>query len=297
MLSNWLVKTMIRIQVSRAYKGGFNLNGWRAFMKSLGMLARIPNNISVETVDFDGVGAMHFWPKDPMDGCAAVYLHGGLYVGGTPNDYRELIARLASSINCHIYAVDYRLAPEHPFPAAVEDTRKAYAYVNNKFHKTAVLGDSAGAGLAMAAMRPEPGLHTPIAGVLLSPLIDLTLSGKSIVEREERDPVFSRKALETIVEMYLDGQSTKDPDASPLFADLSGFPPLQVHIGTEEMLFDDALRLTEHARKAGVEVELYEWNGMTHDFQLAARLLKDGRESIRLIGAFLRRHIQKTDNS
>ena len=293
MLSNWLVKTMIRFQVRRAYAGGFNLDGWRAFMRSLGMLARIPRNISVKTVDLDGIEAMHFRPQDPMENCAAVYLHGGLYVGGSSYDYRELIARLARSINCHIYAVDYRLAPEHLFPAAVEDARGAFAYVNSKYFRTAVLGDSAGAGLAMAVMRPNPDSPAPVAGALLSPMIDLTLSGRSIDERAGRDLVFRREALESTVQMYLGDRSAKDPDASPLFADLSGFPPMQIHIGTEEMFFDDARRLFERANKAGVEVELHEWNGMIHDFQLAALLLKDGRDSIRLIGNFLRPHMQE----
>ncbi len=292
MISGWLVKKMIQLQVRRAYAGGFNLEGWRAFMKSLGMLARIPRNISVETVEINGVGAMCFRPQNPMENCAAVYFHGGLYVAGSPYDYRELIARLANSINCAIFAVDYRLAPEYPFPAAVEDAHSAFAYINSNYQRTAVLGDSAGAGLAMAVMRPKSDYPAPVAGALLSPMIDLTLSGRSIDDRAERDPVFRREALESTVQMYLGDQSAENSDASPLFADLTGFPPMQVHVGTEEMLFDDAMRLSERAKNTGIEFELYEWNGMIHDFQLAASLLKDGRESIRLIGDFLRRYMQ-----
>ncbi len=295
MIARWLVKNMIQLQVRRAYVDGFNLEGFRVFMKSFGRLARIPRNISVETVDINGIGAMHFRPQNPMENCAAVYFHGGLYVAGSPYDYRELIARLANSINCDIFAVDYRLAPEYPFPAAVKDAHRAFAYINSNYQRTAVLGDSAGAGLAMSVMRSESGNPAPVAGALLSPMIDLTLSGRSIDDRSERDPVFRREALESTVQMYLGDQSAKDQDASPLFTDLTDFPPMQVHVGTEEMLFDDAKRLSEYAKKVGIEFELYEWNGMVHDFQLAAFLLKDGRKSIQLIGNFLRRYMGEND--
>ena len=295
MMARWFVKKMIQLQVRQAYAGGFNLEGFRAFMKSLGVLARIPSDVSVETVDINGVRAMHFRPQDPMENCAAVYFHGGLYVAGSPYDYRELIARLANSINCDIFAVDYRLAPEYPFPAAVEDAHKAFAYIKSSYQRVAVLGDSAGAGLAMSVMRPKSDFPAPVAGALLSPMIDLTLSGRSIDDRAKRDPVFRREALESVVQMYLGDQSTKDQDASPLFTDLTGFPPMQVHVGTEEMLFDDAKRLSERAKNAGIEFELYEWNGMIHDFQLAALLLKDGRKSIQLIGNFLRRYMGEED--
>ncbi len=295
MFANWLVKTAIRFQVRKAHAGGFDLNGWRTFMKSLGMFARIPKGITVETVDFGNTRAMHFYPVDPLQNCAAVYYHGGLYVGGRPHDYREMVARLSVACNCPIYSVDYRLAPENPFPAAVEDARAAFTHINSIYDRTAVIGDSAGAGLAMAIMRTDSELALPVAGVLLSPMVDLTLSGRSIEERAGRDPLFRRQALESAVQMYLRDHSGKDPDASPLFADLSGYPPLQIHIGTEEMLFDDAKRLSESAQSAGIDAELYEWEGMIHDFQLAARILKEGRESIRLVGEFLQRHMPATD--
>jgi monoterpene epsilon-lactone hydrolase len=295
MLANWLVKAAIRFQVRKAYAGGFDLDGWRTFMRGLGMFARIPKGIIVEPVDFGSIRAMHFHPGDPVQNCAAVYFHGGLYVGGRPHDYREMVARLSCACNCPIYAVDYRLAPENPFPAAVEDARAAFEYINSIYDRTAVIGDSAGAGLAMTVMRADSGSALPVAGVLLSPMVDLTLSGRSIEERAGRDPLFRRQALESAVYMYLGDHSAKDPDASPLFADLSGYPPLQIHIGTEEMLFDDAKRLAENAQRAGIEAELYEWNSMIHDFQLAARILKEGRESISLIGEFLRRHMSAVD--
>lgn len=291
MLVTWLVKTMIRFQARKAYAGGFNLGGWRAFMKGLGASAKIPKEISVEVVDLGGIRSLHFYPRNPLKKCAAVYFHGGLYIGGGPRDYRELVARISYAGNCHIYAVDYRIAPENPFPAAVEDARDAFAHTTGIHGRTAVIGDSAGAGLALAVMRGDSEFNLPVAGVLLSPMVDLTLSGSSIEERAGRDPLFRRQALESAIHMYLGDHSRKDPDASPLFADLSGYPPLQIHIGTEEMLFDDARRLVENAKRAGVEADLYEWDDMFHDFQLAARILKEGRESVSLIGEFLRRHM------
>lgn len=285
LIVNWLVKRILRSQTQAAYRSGFNLVAWRRFMEGIGKGTRLPKGVTSEAAVMPtGHGV---WLRPPHSSARYIlYLHGGMYVGGSTNNYRELIGRLAEACEANILAVDYRLAPEHPFPAAVQDARAAFDWLADNHGVPVVMGDSAGAGLAMTLLRDNP--RPPPAAVLLSPWVDLTFSGASFEERRHRDPLLRAEGLRAAAALYLAETPTNHPHASPLFNDLSGLPPLQIHVGTEEVLHDDATQLAERARSAGVDVELVVWDGMVHVFQTAARLLHEGRQSIAQIGAFVR---------
>jgi acetyl esterase/lipase len=255
-----------------------------------------PADVRFEPADAGGVAAE--WTEAPGSrrDRALVYLHGGGYCLGSVATHRGLTARLSRTARLRVLSVDYRLAPEHPHPAAVHDAVAAvrHAYDSGLApSRLAVAGDSAGGGLTVAtlvALR-EQGLPLPAAGVCISPWTDLSGSGESVTTRAELDPLVAPKDLERLAAAYLGGRDPRTPLASPLFADLRGLPPLLVHVGTAEILFDDATRLAERAREAGVEVELEVWDEMIHVWHAFADALPEGVQAIEGIAGFLEKRL------
>ena len=227
---------------------------------------------------------------------ALLYLHGGGYIVGGPSTHAALAAGLARRAGVRAVLPEYRLAPEHPFPAAVEDALRAYrelvAEVGDA-DRVVLAGDSAGGGLALAtvlAARDE-GLPGPSAIAVLSPWVDLTGSGESMRTRRGIDPIFQPADIEGYAVHYLGDGDRRAPLASPLFADLHGFPPLLIHVGSNELLLDDAVRLAGRAAADDVNVTLRVWAGVPHVFQHFAGMLDEADEALAEAGAFLRRHL------
>ena len=223
-----------------------------------------------------------------------LYLHGGAYLHGSAAGRRGFGSRLSRAGEVRVLGVDYRLAPEHPFPAAVEDAVQAYEWLledGARSEQVVIGGDSAGGGLALAALGvlQERGIPLPAGAVLLSPWTDLTLSGSSISSRAGEDMVLDRAGLQEAAGHYLGGTRPGDPGASPLFADLGGLPPLLIQVGTAEILWDDSVRLAAAAREAGVPVVLDEWPGAWHGFQTLAPLIPEARHAVHQIGVFIGR--------
>ncbi len=251
-----------------------------------------PADCRVATIDMAGVSAEHLSAPGADDAAALLYLHGGGYTVCSPRTHRQLGAALSASTKAAVYMPDYRMAPEHPFPAAVEDAVTAYRWLLDQGISPArigVAGDSAGGGLTMALLLTarDEGLPMPATGVCLSPWVDLTGTAASYETRGEIDPMVRKEDLQTMADHYLQGQDAKAPLASPLFADLKGLPPLLIQVGTAEVLFDEAVGLDRAARAAGVESTLEVWDDMIHVWHLFHPAMSEGRRAIARIGAYL----------
>lgn len=221
-----------------------------------------------------------------------LWLHGGAFVLGSSKSYRAFAARLAAASVARVMLPDYRLAPEHKFPAALEDIIAALDWLETqgmKMDELAIGGDSAGANLALAAVqaRIEEGKSIPAAMWLISPYLDLTHSGASIGSRADRDPFIEAKTMSATAQTYLGNAASTDPRASPLFASMRGLPPTLIQIGSEEVLFDDAVRLRDAIQAAGGEVLFQEWAGMIHVWPIFAHAIDEGKWAIEQGGNFL----------
>lgn len=271
---------------------GETLHERRAHLASIS--ARLPRepDVSYQPVDAGGVPAEWISAPGSRADRALVHLHGGAYVMGGLDSHRKLATWLAREARARVLLVDYRLAPEHPHPAAVDDAAAALRHVLAQGvapERLAVSGDSAGGGLVVAALLAlrDAGSALPAAGACLSPWFDLTLSGASVDSLAETDVLLDVAMLREAAQAYLGGADPRQPTASPLFAELSGLPPLLVQAGSEELLLDDARRLAERARGAGVDVELEVADGMFHAWHAFADVLPEARQAIARLAAFL----------
>jgi acetyl esterase/lipase len=229
----------------------------------------------------------------------ALYLHGGGYVVGSAHTHASLAARFARAASLRSFVLDYRLAPEHPFPAPVEDSLAAYRQLLEEgwlAEEIVIAGDSAGGGLTVATMiaARDAGLPQPAAAAVFSPWVDLTLSGRSMTSRASDDPIFTREAIDRYAARYLRSeQERRAPLASPMFADLTGLAPMVVQVGSNELLLDDAVRLAERAVDAGVEVTLQVWAGLPHVFQNSVGLIDEADHALEEAARFVGRHLRE----
>jgi acetyl esterase/lipase len=285
----------IRAAPSRA---DLTLQQLRQQLEDQARLAPVAGDVRCRPVDADGVPAE--WVLAPGIGAAAagggsvvLYLHGGGYYRGSLNTHRELCSRISRAAGVAVLNVGYRLAPEHPFPAALEDALAAYRWLVGTGiapHRIIAAGDSAGGGLAAALMLSLRGQGEPLpgGGVLLSPWTDLAQTGPSIQSRAAADPSLTKAYLDRFAQAYLGAADARDPLASPWYADLRGLPPLLIQVGTAEILEDDAARFAAKAEAAGVTVRLERWPDMIHVWQRYAVMLPEAQEAIERIGAWVR---------
>ena len=263
-----------------------------------GLAASFPVSADVEIEPVSAGGVPAEWVSAPgaRRDRAVLYLHGGGYVIGSISTHRQLAADISRSAAARVLLIAYRLAPEHPHPAAVDDALSAYRWLVAQGpvpDRTAVAGDSAGGGLTVAtlvALR-DAGDPLPGAAVCLSPWVDLEAIGDSMNGKSTVDPLVQRAGLLRMAAHYLNGLSPRHPLAAPLYADLTGLPPLLIQVGEAETLLDDAVRLAQRAEAAGVKVKIDVWQEMIHVWQLFAPMLPEGREAIDEIGSFLRRYL------
>ncbi|GAA0274448.1 alpha/beta hydrolase [Alteraurantiacibacter aestuarii] len=260
------------------------------------LLATMPVDagFSFNDVQLGGVAALHC-KTGPARAGALLYLHGGAFVSGSAQGYRGLAANVGQAAGLPTYALDYRLAPEHPFPAAIDDALTAYRALLSsgmKADRIVIAGDSAGGGLALSLLVKlrEEGLEMPAAAYLLSPWADLSCSGGSMQSKAQADPALTEKGLHIAAGQYLAGTPVGDPLASPAHADLSGLPPLLVQVGSAEILLDDAVMVASRAGAAGTHVQLEIWPDMPHVWQSFAFMLDEGRAALDAAGAFMRNH-------
>ena len=220
-----------------------------------------------------------------------LFLHGGGYNSGSPAMYRHFTWRIAEAARARVLAIDYRLAPEHPFPAALDDAIAAYRWLLGRTdaQHIAVMGDSAGGGLALALLLRLRDAREPLpaAAVALSPWADLALTGASLVSNAVSDPMLNADDLPHIAAGYLAGADAHNPYASPLYGDFAGLPPTLLQVGSDEILRDDAVRVSEAMRRAGCRGECQVWPRMPHVWHLMAAVLPEARCAIAMIGNFI----------
>jgi monoterpene epsilon-lactone hydrolase len=245
------------------------------------------------------VGAVPGWwcrPNDAAAGAAILYLHGGAYVIGSAGAYQHFVGQVASRAKAAAFIPEYGLAPDHPFPAAVQEAQAAYhGLIANGFREIALAGDSAGGGLALVllsllAANARGGLR-PVGVVAMSPWTDLALSGASMETRAEADPLLTKASLAAAAQLYLGEHDPRDPRASPLYADLSALPPVRIHVGEDEILLDDSLRFGERMQREGGTIQVDSWEGMIHVFPSNLALLRAARKALDDIGDFLRQQM------
>lgn len=252
-----------------------------------------PPEIKVERVSVPVAPAEWLRPPGAMAGRVVLYLHGGGYVIGSPRSHRHLAAAIAAAGQASALLLDYRLAPEHPYPAAVDDATAAYRWLLEQGvapDHIVIGGDSAGGGLTVATLLAlrDAGLPLPAGGACISPWVDLTFSGASYRTRAAVDPIVTRPGIDEMARAYLGATPARTPLASPLFADLRGLPPLLIHVGSDEVLLDDAVQLADRAKAAGVDTTLEVWDRMIHVWHWFLPMLDEAQRAVDGIGRFIR---------
>lgn len=264
----------------------------RAAMDAVGEAAALPRGCWHEPVTLGGVRCERITPEDAVADRRMLYLHGGAYTAGSPRSHRPLVARLAVAARTRAIVADYRLGPEHRFPAAVDDAEAVYRAMLEAGvapERIVVAGDSAGGGLTLAlALRlKRRGLPQPAGWFVISPWADLTQSGRSYETKADTDPSLTRDGLNEQALAYLGGLDAREPEASPVFGDFEGVSPVLIQTGSEEVLLSDSLSMADVLAHARVDVRLEVWPEMIHVFQAWGGALQAARRAIRVAGDWM----------
>jgi monoterpene epsilon-lactone hydrolase len=263
----------------------------RAYLERQGRRARVPREIQVQSTSIGQTYAEWLRPREARPGVALLYLHGGGYTIGSCSAYRALVARIAAASGADALIIDYRLAPEHPFPAALTDARTAYGWLLQRGlsgDRIVVIGDSAGGGLALAltvGLRDQ-AQPLPAAVIGMSPWLDLTTSGKTMKTLAQDDPLITWEACVLNARRYVGDHQPWEPLISPHFANPAGLPPIYIQVGQHEVLRSDSESFVRAARQAGVQVRFEIWPGMWHVWQAFAPWVPEANRAIQLIGEF-----------
>jgi monoterpene epsilon-lactone hydrolase len=292
-----ILNGFFRFTMKRHGKKPLNLKRLRAMTKNPPRsVMAVPTGYTVESLrreqglafDVADLSSARTTPASTI----VLYLHGGGYLFGSPQTHRQVLIAMAKAFQAPVYGLDYRLAPEHPFPAAVEDAAKAYEWLLTRHPRAAIVlaGDSAGAGLAIATAVGvrDSRLKLPQAIVAFSPYSDLAVTGVSIEANAKSCAMFTPRGIREAAAMYLAGADARDPRASPLYADLAGLPPMLLFVSRHEILRDDTLRLAERASAAGVKVELVVRDRLPHVWPVFVTLLPEARHAFATVTAFAR---------
>ncbi len=262
------------------------------------MRVAAPEGVSFQAEVVGGIPGWWCRPANATPGQAILHLHGGWYNWGSAQAFQHLVGHIAKQAGTDAFIPDYRLAPEHPFPAATLDVQACYrGLVDSGYQRIALVGDSAGGGLALSLLtvvaQPAASLTVgPKGVVVLSPVTDLMFEGDSWETRAAADPYFTMPQAAKLIESYLAGHDPADPLASPLYADLAGLPPIQVHVGDDEVLLDDSRRFVARAIADGVDATLDIWAGMPHGFASGAGRISAADGALAATGTFLAERLQ-----
>lgn len=273
---------------------------FRAMMRRSSPLFMPPRDVAIDSVLADGVPCEWLTPPGADPRTVLLYLHGGAWTLGWTKVHRRLVAQISKAAGSRALAVDYRLAPEHPFPAGLEDCLTAYHWLlknGTPPEKIVIGGDSAGGNLTLATLLSlrDAASPLPAAAFCISPITNLEGTGPSFLTR--RDPVVTAEFTRSMVRHYAAGRDLQAPLLSPYHGDLRGLPPLLIQVGDEELLFSDATLFADKARAAGVDVTLAVWPKMWHVWHLFTRLLPEARQAVQAIGIFIREQLARRDST
>jgi acetyl esterase/lipase len=287
------IKSLIQQFVSQIFGDNPTLESIRAGAESVASLTADPAGVVFSHVQIGGIRAQWVDTPGADKDCVLLFLHGGGYIMGSSDSHRKLVGHITAAAGCRGLAIDYRLAPEHPHPSALEDCVAAYRWLLEQPFTgpgIAVCGDSAGGALAIALLLAirDADLPTPAGSALLSPWVDLELMGESMTSKAEVDLMVSAKSLRGMAEMYLAGQNPRSPYVAPLWADLAGLPNVYIQVGGDETLLDDSTRLVTRLAAAGNAVRLDVFPEMPHVFQIHAGNLPEADDAIERLGMFLK---------
>jgi monoterpene epsilon-lactone hydrolase len=279
-----------------AFPDDADVNEQRRALREFLSAQPLPADVTVAAAELGGVPTAEIAVDGIEPRHVVLYFHGGVYVMGDAALAADLASQVGRRTDAKVISVDYRLAPEHPYPAAVDDAFAAYeALLDTGMASSDIVlaGESAGGGLAVATLvnARDHGLPLPAAAFVMSPLVDLTLAGTTMETKREVDPLISRERLEPRVTDYTAGQDASLGLISPIFADLSGLPPMIIQAGTHEVLLDDAVRLARQAATADVEVTLDVTPRVPHVFQAYYAILDEGAAALDRAGQFLSAHL------
>lgn len=287
-----LVRNIVRLGFLPArYQTNIDIRRSRKRFERFCRMAKVPADILIEAVSFEGLTA-EWVTTDKHQERVVLYLHGGGYCIGSSSSYRPFVAQLAKALKANILSINYRLAPEHRFPAALEDALIAYRWLLKTTHpkKIIVAGDSAGGGLVLATLLAarDAGDPMPLAAICFSPWTDLALTGESMQTKAKIDPVLAYKPTLAASKLYLNDVDPKTPLASPLYGDLKGLPPLLIQVGTDEVLLSDSTRFAEKVKAAGVDVTLDVWENMIHVWPIFfTSFVPEARQALAKVAEFV----------
>lgn len=294
MSDNSILKKIIDEKLKNPYTENKTINQLREETATASTLIPLPENTKFKRILAGDVYAEWITCGDVDKDKTFMFIHGGGYYRGSIAATRATVARISAEAKVRCLSIEYRLAPEHPFPAAIDDTYTAYNWLikeglNPK--NIIVSGQSAGGGLCLALLLKikENNNIQPKGAVALSPWTDLSQSGKTMITNANIDPVISKKYLDRMANLYLYKTSSNTPLASPLYGDLSGLPPMLVQVGSAETMLDDSKRFVQKAKEAKVDVEIEVWKDMFHGWHGSAHILKDAEKAIKSIGLFCRK--------
>ena len=255
-------------------------------------MGRIPKGISIDKFEIDGIPTEWISPAEAEQDKVIIHLHGGGYVTGGIDSHQSMCILMAQTLKMKVLLPEYRLAPEHPFPAALEDTLKVYRWLLAQGYQSGniiISGDSAGGGLSLATVLSlrDSGELLPAAMVCMSPWTDLTLKGKSHITNAKTESILRPDVLSEWASSYIGAEKSNHLLISPIYADFHGFPPLLIQVGSDEVLLDDSLTLAEKAKADGVDVTLKVWDELWHVWQALGDLIPESKKAFEEMGQFV----------
>lgn len=289
-----IVKLYLKYQKATTIDHNAPVEVIRKVVEDAARFGRFPKTLQSQAINIDHIPAEWLIPPQTDSHSAMLYLHGGGYMAGSIKSYRATAGQIAEAGKIRTLLVEYRLAPEYPFPAALEDALLAYEWLQrNGYEKIIIVGDSAGAGLALStviSLRSKQA-SMPELVVCISPWLDVEPSGESVITNARLDPMLKKDDLK-VCRYYVGQNDPHDPLISPLYADFTGFPPIALFVGSNEILLSDSTRLAEKAKEVGVDVQIKIWQGMWHVFPFFAPFVPESTQAINEVGAVIRHKIE-----